>query len=158
MLLEKHTVDDELARRMEGLEWKWGDKDPAALAVLERRIAEAGRKLGLITYSDLAKDLSFRLPNLRNGAPYQIAVYNWSGLNREIIGSFLGYISARSYRRAGFMASALAVNRSEYRPSDHFFRFMRELNVLPDDREETILAFWADQVNRAHNWYKSGRR
>jgi hypothetical protein len=151
-------MDERLVQRMEAFNWKWGDKDPAALEELERRIAEAGRRLSLITYSDLAKDLVFHLPNLRNGAPYRISIHNWSGLDREIIGSFLGYISMRSYRRAGFMASALAVNRAEYRPSDHFFRFMRELNVLPDNEESTILGFWADQVNRAHNWYRSRRR
>lgn len=149
---------DDLARRMEALDWKWGDKDPAALEELERRIAGAGRRLSLITYSDLAEGVIFRLPNLRNGAPYSIPIRNWSGLDREIIGSFLGYISARSYRRAGFMASALAVNRAEYRPSEHFFRFMRELDVLPDNEESTVLEFWAGQVNRAHNWYRSRRR
>ena len=151
-------MDDELARRMEAIEWKWGDKDPAALAELERRVAEAGRKLQLITYSDLVEGVDFRLPNLRNGAPYRIAIHNWSGLDREIIGSFLGYISLHSYRKAGFMASALAVNRAEYRPSEHFFRFMRELEVLPDNDEATILRFWADQVNKAHKWYKARRR
>ena len=151
-------MDERLARRMELLDWKWGDKDPVALQELERRIAEAGRKLSLITYSDLAKNLVFHLPNLRNGAPYRISIHNWSGLDREIIGSFLGYISMRSYRKAGFMASALAVNRAEYRPSEHFFRFMRELNILPDSEESTILEFWADQVNRAHKWYRSRRR
>jgi hypothetical protein len=151
-------MDERLAGRMEVLDWKWGDKDPAALRELERRIAEVGRRLSLITYSDLAKDLVFHLPNLRNGAPYRIAIHNWSGLDREIIGSFLGYISMRSYRKAGFMASALAVSRAEYRPSEHFFRFMRELNVLPNNEESTILEFWADHVNRAHKWYRSRRR
>ncbi len=40
---------DQLARRMEAFDWKWGDKDPAALEELERRIAEAGRRLSLST-------------------------------------------------------------------------------------------------------------
>jgi hypothetical protein len=147
-----------IARRMETIEWKWGDKDPEALRELEGRIIEAGRRLRLVTYSELAEGVVFHLPNLRNGAPYSISIHNWTGLDREIIGSFLGYISMRSYLRAGFIASALAVNQSEYKPSEHFFRFMRELNVLSDNDERTILAFWADQVNEAHNWYRRGRR
>src|SRR3712207_6742518 len=115
---------DDLARRMEALDWKWGDKDPAALQELERRVAQAGRRLVLITYSELEEGVVFRLPNLPNSASYSIAVHSWTGLDREIIGSFLRYISMRICGRAGFMACALAVNQSEYKPSEHFFRFM----------------------------------
>jgi len=85
-------------------------------------------------------------------------MYNWSGLDRAILGDFLGYISMRSYEEAGFMASALVVSRSEYKPSDLFFEWMKELNVLPNTDKDTILAFWADQVNKGHNWYSAGRR
>ena len=151
-------LNNEIARKMSTLEWTWGDKDLAALTELEKRIADTGRNLGLITYSELVKGVVFRLPNIRNGAPYQIRTYEWSGLDRAILGSFLGCISTRSYREAGFMASALVVNQSESAPSDHFFTFMRDLEVLPDTREPTILAFWASQVKKAHNWYKYGRR
>jgi len=143
---------------MAAIRWNYPDKDPHALAILEERIAETGRNLGLITYSDLVKGVTFHLPNVRNGQPFQIAIYDWSGLDRAIIGEFLGYISMRSYQEAGFMGSALVVNREEYKPSDHFFDWMRQLKVLPDTREDTILRFWADQVNKAHNWYKSGRK
>jgi hypothetical protein len=149
---------DEIARRMAALTWNYPDKDPAALAILESRIAEEGRHLGLITYSDLVRGVDFHLPNVRNGAAYQITVYDWSGLDRAIVGEFLGYISMRSYQEAGFMASALVVNRAEFKPSDHFFQWMKTLDVLPNTDSDTILAFWADQVNKAHNWYKAGRR
>jgi hypothetical protein len=47
----------------------------------------------------------------------------------------------------------LVVNKAEFKPSDQFFKWMEELGVLPNLKEDTILAFWADQVNRAHNWY-----
>lgn len=153
-----NPIDRELVRRMETWDWDWGDKDPAALWELEARVRRAGQSLSLITYSELASNVIFRLPNVKDGAPYTISVNNWSGLDRAIIGSFLGYMSMRSYREAGFMASALAVNQSEHRPSEHFFRFMKELDVLPDSEEDTVLRFWAEQVNKAHNWYRSGRR
>jgi hypothetical protein len=125
---------------------------------LEARIAEAGRNLGLITYSDLVQGVTFHLPNIRNGTAYQISIYDWTGLDRAILGDFLGYISTRSYLQNGFMASALVVNRAEYRPSDHFFEWMKKLAVLPDTQEDTVLAFWAGQANKAHNWYKASRR
>lgn len=159
MVVERsRVVDDAISRKLATLEWTWGDKDPAALAELEKRIAQEGRKRRLITYSELVKDVVFHLPNVRNGAPYRIKTYDWSGLDRAIVGSFLGYISLRSYREAGFMASALVVNSAELKPSRHFFEFMQELAVLTDKDETAVLGFWADQVNKAHRYYRSGRR
>src|SRR3954465_5417895 len=101
---------DEIAQKMAEIGWIYADKDPNALAILEERIADTGRKLGLITYSELVKGVDFRLPNIRKGEPYRIQIYGWSGLDRAILGEFLGYISSRSYDKAGFMASALVVN------------------------------------------------
>jgi hypothetical protein len=149
---------DDFANKMATVSWSFGDKDSNALAILEKRIADTGRDLKLVTYTDLVKGVDFRLPNINNRNPYQINTYDWSGLDRKIIGDFLGYASYRSYVKHGFMASALVVNRDEYRPSWHFFSWMKDLNVLPDLEESTVLAFWIDQVNKAHNWYKSNRR
>ena len=146
---------DAIARKMAAIKWHYPDRDPDALAILEERIAEAGRNLSLITYSDLVKGVVFHLRNINEGNPYQIRIYDWSGLDRALIGEFLGYISMRSYAEAGFMASALVVNREEYRPSEHFFEWMKTLEILPDTHEDTVLAFWADQVNKAHNWFRA---
>jgi hypothetical protein len=67
----------------------------------------------------------------------------------------LGKISADSYLEAGFMASALAVTKGEREPSRLFFEWMKELDVLPNLRKDTVLAFWADQVNKAHSHYRA---
>ncbi len=64
----------------------------------------------------------------------------------------------RSYCANGFMASALVVNRLEYKPSDLFFEWMKRIEVLPNTNEGTVMKFWIDQVNKAHNWYKASRR
>lgn len=149
---------DTLKERMANVKWHYAGKDENALLILEERIAETGRNLQLITYSDLVKGVPFQLPNVRDGKAFQISIYDWSGLDRAILGEFLGYISMRSYEAGGFMASALVVNREEYKPSDHFFEWMKQLKALPDTKQDTILAFWADQVNKAHNWYKSNKR
>ncbi len=154
--IREGRVQDDILRRMEQVSWTYPLEDPAALEILERRIAETGRNLSLITYSDLVDGVVFSLPSVRGGKPFQIE--EWTGLDRGIIGEFLGYISTRSYREAGFMASALVVNSTEYRPSDHFFRWMAELEVLPNRDDDAVLAFWADQVNKAHNWYSATRR
>jgi hypothetical protein len=149
---------DNLVKKMKTFSWAYADKDLASLEIVEKRIHESGKDLKLITYSDLVKGIEFHIPNINNGSAYQIKTYDWSGLDRRIIGDFLGYASFRSYEKYGFMASALVVNRDEYRPSWHFFLWMKELEVLPDLEEPTVLAFWIDHVNKAHNWYKSNRR
>ncbi len=73
---------DEIAQKMATVTWMYGDKDPAALTVLEERIADTGRNLALITYSDLVQGVTFHLPNIRNGGAYQIAIHDWQGLDR----------------------------------------------------------------------------
>ena len=61
------------------MEWRYATGDPKALAILEERIAEAGRKRSLITYSDLVREVTFNLPNLRK--PRTIDVKDWQELN-----------------------------------------------------------------------------
>src|SRR3712207_6115114 len=104
----ENTID-QIARRMAEQEWTNDDIGPAALAILEGRVAETGRHLALLTSSDLVKGVPFHLPNVHDGQAYQIAIHDWHGLDRAIIGDFLGYISTRSYLKAGFMGSALVV-------------------------------------------------
>jgi hypothetical protein len=149
--------NDELCQKMSAIDLIWADKDPAALEILENRIAEAGRNLQMITYSDLVKGVDFHLPNVRHGNSYRVPIHDWSGFDRGMVGEFLGHISTRSYCQYGFMASALVVNRLEYKPSDLFFEWMAKLDVLPDTNEGTVLKFWIEHVNKAHNWYRAGR-
>ncbi|MCK9418280.1 MAG: hypothetical protein M0R70_02760 [Nitrospirae bacterium] len=144
-------MDDELCQKMKAINWKWADKDPNALQVLEGRIADAGSMLGIVVYSDLVRGIDFHVPTVNNGNAYRIQTHEWSGFDRGLIGEFLGYISMRSYCEHGFMASALVVNKIEFKPSDHFFQWMETLNVLPDTTDDTVLKFWIEEVNKAHN-------
>jgi hypothetical protein len=149
---------DEVAKKLAEWQWTYAPQDPIAYAELEKRIAETGKRLSLITYSDLVKGIEFHLPSVGEGGAYYMNTSGWTGLDRHIIGDFLGQISCRSYCEHGFMANALVVNRAEYKPSQIFFDWMESLNELPDTKEDTVLKFWADQVNKAHNWYRSQRR
>jgi hypothetical protein len=146
---------DAISSKLQVISWKWADSDPDALTKLETRIAEAGRRLGLITYSDLVQGILFKVPGVHGGNPFDIDVHAWTELDRVLIGDFLGLVSARSYARAQFMASALVVSKGEYKPSWHFFQWMKTLDVLPDLDDDTVLAFWAGEVNKAHKWYKA---
>ena len=149
---------DVIEQRMRAIRWNFAEEDPAALSEIESRLADAGANLQLVRYSDLAQGVAFRLPNVRNGEQYEIQVHHWTGFDRMLIGEFLGRASMNSYLRHGFMASALAVDGAELRPSWHFFDWMEQLGVLRDTNEDTVLAFWAEQVNRAHSHFSRGRR
>jgi len=98
---------DAVARRMMEVKWSFADKDANALDTLAQRIADAGRREDVVTYSDLVRGLEFHLPTVQNGIPYRIDVHDWSGLDRSIIGEFLGYLSMQTYIEHGFMASGL---------------------------------------------------
>lgn len=149
---------DPVIAKLNAITWEYADQDLDAIAELRTRIEQAGRKFGLISYTDLVKGIDFHYPNINQGQPLRINVYEWSGLERRIIGDCLGYISRESYLASGFMASALVIARMESKPSDIFFEWMRTLGVLADIKEDTVLAFWVEQVKKAHHWYKYGKR
>ena len=146
---------DPIAAKLQEIEWRWADEASPTLAILEQRIADTGARLGLITYSDLVRGVTFQIPGVRSGKPFEIHVHDWTDFDRALIGDFLGLVSARSYDRARFMASALVVSKGEYKPSWHFFQWMATLDVLPDLEDDTVLAFWAQEVNKAHKWFKA---
>src|SRR5262245_34332030 len=136
---ETIQMSDDLCAQMQSIDWIWADKDPNALAILESRIERTGLALQMITYSDLVKGIDFQLSNVRNGEAYRVPIHEWSGFDRGMVGEFLGMISTRSYCQHGFMASALVVNRLEYKPSDLFFNWMVRLNVFPNNNDDTVL-------------------
>lgn len=150
---------DFIEKRMDEIVWEYADKDLAAIQELTDRIAETGRKFGLISYTDLVSGIPFQYPNINSGQPHFISVFGeWSGLDRRIVGDCLGYISMQSYKQAKFMASSLVIARLESKPSDIFFDWMKELGALSSTKEMDVLKFWSEQVRKAHHWYKYGKQ
>lgn len=142
---------DRIDEAFRAMKWKYADKDPDALAELERRIAEAGRRRSLITYSDLVRGVRFNLPNLREGAR-TIDVADWQELDRAIVGDFLGYISQRSYERHRFFSSALVVTKTDGSPSEGFYTLMRDLGLISSGKTDKAMYLFADHVAKAHTW------
>ncbi len=143
-------------RQLKDIDWAYALGDDDARQELAVRISRTGRAgAKLIPYSNLVAGVVFTLPNVNGGHPFAIDTHNWTGLDRRIIGDFLGYISARSFEHADFFASALVVDMNEGQPSHIFFEWMRSLGCLPDSSDKTITAFWVDQVTRAVQWYKA---
>lgn len=152
------TMHEKILHKLNESDWEYAPRDPEALCILRDRIVETGKKFRLISYSDLVIGVNFHYENIRDGEAYSINTYDWTGLDRRIIGDCLGYISMESYRQAGLMASALVIGRVESKPSDNFFEWMEYLEVLPDTEEGTVLKFWSDQVRYAHHWYRYGKK
>ena len=96
---------DPLGEYLGTVTWKYAGQDSEAKAELTRRISEAGRRLQMITYSDLVRGIRFRIPSINSGQPYEIDTADWTGFDRAMIGDFLGAISAESYAAGGFLAS-----------------------------------------------------
>lgn len=142
---------DQISQRFCEIEWCYARGDVTALGTLEQRIATVGRKRGLITYSDLARGVTFDLPNLRE--PRIIDVTDWQDLDRAIVGNFLGYISMRSYERSRFFSSALVVSKMDGSPGEGFYNLLVELALIPRVRSAKALDIWAEHVAKAHTWF-----
>lgn len=149
---------DEILRRFASWEWSYADRDPQARELLADRIAEVGRRRGLITYSDLVRGVTFRLPNVHSGRPFQIDAFNWTELDRAVIGEFLGHISWESYQQGRILASALVVTKDDGTPGPGFANMVREFGLLRGCDEMAELACWAEEVRKAHLWYGESKR
>jgi hypothetical protein len=133
------------------------DDDIDARREIERRLAGVGRRGEVITYSDLVKGIVFRLTNVNGGAPFQLGAPEWIDLHRAIIGGCLGRIACDSYERGRFLASALAVSRSSWEPSDGFRALLEELGLVASKRDNHCLDVWLDQLKKAHAWLAVNR-
>jgi hypothetical protein len=143
---------DKILERFRSIKWNYAPRDPGARAELDRRIAEVGRRRGLITYSDLVRGVNFNLANLRE-PQHQIDTTDWQDLDRAILGDFLGYLSMESYERAGFFSSALVVGKQAGSPGEGFYNLLKELGLIASSKTDKAMYLWADHVAKAHTWY-----
>jgi hypothetical protein len=143
---------DPILRHLNAIQWTYGDGDPVALAELARRIHTVGRtKEDFIVYTDLANGITFQLPNVKDGRPFEIE--EWTDLNRAIIGSFLGNIAAQTYRQGGFFASALVIGVVANQPGEGFWSLAQEVGMLQSNTEDARLRLWFEHVRLARHWY-----
>jgi hypothetical protein len=143
---------DHALHMLADMEFTYGDRDPEALAELAGRIAAVGRTPDqYLIYSQLVEGVTFRLPNVAGGEPFEIE--EWTHLNRAILGSFLGRIAADSYRRGRFLASALVIGFVQNAPSEGFYDLATYVGLLRSNREDARLRFWFEQAGLARAWY-----
>jgi hypothetical protein len=133
-------------------DWNYASQDPVAMAELKKRLMLTGSRYALISYTDLVKGIVFEMPNVHNGEPFEITPDSWCGLYRKIIGNMLGWLSLESYHTNGYWSSALVIGRSNSQPSDIFFQWMVNLEVIDGKDDMHVLPFWTEQVHRAHKY------
>jgi|SRR5215475_12136600 len=134
-----------------GVTFLWADKDAEAVRELESRLARAATEERFLTYSELASGIKFTLAKRDKTNVVEIDTHNWSEHERAIIGDYLGFISYRTYKEGGFLASALAISKEEGIPSKPFFQYARQLGLLNPQQDQ--LEFWLRQVAKARAWY-----
>ena len=101
---------DAILQKFEGMQWSYATGDAQALKDSGGAYRCSRSQEGVaLAYSDLVREVTFDLPNLEK--PRTIDVTDWQELDRAIVGSFLGFISMRSYERAKFFSSALVVSK-----------------------------------------------
>ncbi len=92
------------------------------------------------------------MPNVRSG-PRTIDTSDWEALDRNIVGSFLGYLSMESYDRGGFICSALVVGKRDGSPGEGFYSLLKDLGLIANSKSDKALYIWSDHVSKAHQWY-----
>jgi hypothetical protein len=143
---------NDIQQRFRQIRWHYAQGDSASRSELDSRIAEAGRRRSLITYSELVLGVTFNLPNLREPI-HRIDTTDWQDLDRAIVGDFLGYLSMESYDQAGFFSSALVVGKRDGSPGEGFYNLLKELGLLTSSKTDKAMYLWADHVAKAHTWY-----
>lgn len=147
---------DQVQRVFDSIRWQFANFDPAAQSELAGRIRDAVRDgKEILTYSEIVDGVTFRLPNVNDGRPYEIDVKNWADQDRAIIGDFLGKIDADSYRAGKIMASASVVAAETKRPSLPFFDLARKVGLLRGRSTSAEDDFWMPHLRLVQQWFRT---
>lgn len=146
---------DPLLEKLKSFDWPLPDQDEAGYQQIKAKVAKAGKRRQLLTYSDLVRGVDFHDPDRNSGKPFQLNIAGWTGLDRHIIGQYLGKLSCETYENHGFMANALVVDAINGMPSKIFFQWMEYIEAIPDKNDHEMERFWANQLRKAQAWYRS---
>lgn len=147
------TQMDAVQARLESLRWVYSEGDTAALEAVASRIAVVGGRRDLISYTALVQGITFRLPNVDGGVPFELGIPEWRDVDRAVLGDFLGRICVDSYRRGGFLASSLVTSRGTSEPSEGYWALLASVGAFDSTNQNRRLMFWAKEVAKAHDWY-----
>ena len=158
-----YDEDDDLPpetpiQRAEKRQWQYATHDPVACAALAEAMGRSCRLGRTITYADLARGVTFRLPGVNDGMPYVIDILDRkrvSKFDQNILDDFLAFLSLQSMKGASILASANVFDPHDSRgASNGFFETARWLGVLPELRGEmNQMLFWKHELRKVHDWF-----
>ena len=127
------------------------------IAVAEA-LGRSCRRGRTITYAELARGVTFRLPEINGGRPYVIDILNQTQVSKRdqhILDDFLCFLSLQSMKGASILASANVFDPNDSRgASNGFFETARLLGVLTEVRGDMgELMFWKRELQKVHDWF-----
>jgi hypothetical protein len=144
---------DRVAKRLAEYSWPYASQDPVAFDAIARRVAAAGARRELLTYSEVVSGIDFHLPSVHGGEAVRLGVPEWTDLHRAIVGDFLGRLCLDTYVAGHFMGSALVVASETGQPSEGYRGLMRDLGLLHGRSDDEFLSHWVAEVQKAYAWY-----
>ena len=145
-------------QRAEQRQWQYATKDPIACAAVAEALGRSCRRGRTITYAELARGVTFRLPEINGGRPYVIDILNQTQVSKRdqhILDDFLCFLSLQSMKGASILASANVFDPNDSRgASNGFFETARLLGVLTEVRGDMgELMFWKRELQKVHDWF-----
>jgi hypothetical protein len=147
------TPDPAVLSALRQMTFTYADRAPEAVKAMRARLVAVARAGDWITYSELTQGLSLTIPGVYGGYPFILGADGWSELERAILGSLLGRISADSYAEAGVFLSSVAISKNSEEPSAGFRDLARESGALRSSRPDDFKMFWARELAAAHEYY-----
>jgi len=147
------SIDPRILSRIRAIQWKYAPGDLTALREIGRRCAETARQRGLVTYSDLVRDIPMRIENLHGGQTFELGRPSWSEVHSAVLGEVLGYLACCTYRHHRVLLSAVAVSKAQSEPGRGFAELARQLNLLKSGRRDEEFGFWGAELSKVHEHY-----
>ncbi|QOF77563.1 hypothetical protein [Variovorax sp. 38R] len=152
-----YPAREELLTSETSRSWQYVPHDHGALEIVANRLGLAARERATLTYGALVKNVTFCIPSINEGRPYQPNM-DMDGSNvvrrqdLEVVDEFLTYLSLHSYKGADLIASALVSGPANGKPNAEFLRLARKLRrSTPRLTSDTEL--WTSELQRSFNYF-----
>jgi hypothetical protein len=131
--------------------------DPDASNVIAERLAHAATAARVLTYAELGRGITFRLPMIHGGRPHVIDPVEGIVLSadRDLLNEFLAFLTVQSYKHAKVFACALLVDGRASEPAKLFIRLAGELGIHHSANRDRDTLFWVHELKKLHAWFKA---
>lgn len=131
--------------------------DPDASNAIAERLAHAAAAARVLTYAELGRGITFRLPMIHGGRPYVIDPVEGivRSADRDLLDEFLAFLTVQSYKQAKVLANALIVEGRTSEPAKVFIRLAGELGVHHSATHDRNTLFWVHELKKLHTWFRA---